>query len=255
MQDRIGYRATGHRDIGLGHNGPPAGIVAASWLAGREALIRRRTRPVETAGKAREGDWVLTFVRESPPEIEPLMGWTGGSDPLATEVELTFPTRAEAIAYAERQGLDYRAEPEAVSPIGPRPVAPAVPIWRPGPRRPPRGQPQRGSAQTLRRDGPRMPDLERALVNPAAVFDSPAAVLDHPWLHRTCKQEILRRWAWDEYLKEVAAAEGMAEGEPSRLDAVKAALLALGETWRPHPAAPAAAKPVLDETDLERAAA
>ena len=250
MQDRMD-----HRSIGPGHNQPPAGVVAASWLAGRQALIRRRKRPVETAGRAREGAWVLTFARESSPEIEPLMGWTGGSDPLATEVELIFSTRAQAIAYAERQGLDYTAEPEAVSPIGPRPVTPPVPTWRPGQRRPPRGQPPRGSAQALRRDGLQMPDLERALVNPAAVFDSPAAVLDHPWLHRTCKREILRRWAWDEYLKEVAAAEGMAEGEPSRLDAVKAALLALGETWRPHPAAPAAAVPVRNETDLERTAA
>ena len=63
------------------------------------------------------------------------------------------------------------------------------------------------------------------------MFAAPAAVLDHPRLLGPCKREILRRWAWDEYLKEVAAAEGMAEGEPSQLEAVKAALLALGERW------------------------
>ncbi|MGU3542189.1 hypothetical protein [Methylobacterium sp. A52T] len=98
-----------------------------------------------------------------------------------------------------------------------------------------------------------LPDLERALVNPGAVFDTPAVLRDHPRLLPSCKREILRRWAWDEYLKEVAAAEGMAEGEPSRLDAVKAALLALGEARRPDPAAPAAAIPA--PRALDRAAA
>ncbi|WP_244498801.1 hypothetical protein [Methylobacterium sp. GXS13] len=106
---------------------------------------------------------------------------------------------------------------------------------------------------------PRFPDgpeLERALVNPAAVFVTPSAVLDHPRLRREGKRELLRRWAWDEYLKEVAAAEGMAEGEPSQLDAVKAALLALGETWRPKPSAPMVAVPVpqADGEDLVLAA-
>jgi hypothetical protein len=101
--------------------------------------------------------------------------------------------------------------------------------------------------------GPALPDLERALINPAAVFPTPSTVRDHPRLLPSCKCEILRRWAWDEYLKEVAAAEGMAEGEPSRLDAVKAALLALGERWRPDPGAPAAAIPAPHAA--ERAAA
>ena len=90
-----------------------------------------------------------------------------------------------------------------------------------------------------------LPDLERALVNPAAVFSTPADVLSHLRLMRDCKREILRCWVWDEYLKEVAAGEGMAEGEPSRLDEVKAALLTLDEVWRPTPSAPAAAVPVL----------
>ncbi len=80
-------------------------------------------------------------------------------------------------------------------------------------------------------------------MNPAAVFATPQDVLDHPRLMRGCKRELLRRWAWDEYLKEVAAGEGMAEGEPSRLDEVKAALLRLGETWRPKPFVPAAVVP------------
>ncbi|WP_267356497.1 MULTISPECIES: NADH dehydrogenase ubiquinone Fe-S protein 4 [unclassified Methylobacterium] len=242
------------RTIEAGHNNPPM-AVPPGWLAGRTARIRRRERPVDTAGRARTGTWLLTVERETPPEIEPLMGWTAGDDPLATQVQLSFPTRAEAIAYTERHGLTDTVEPETAV-TGPTPVAPTIPSWRPGLRpRPPHPPARRAAGR--RRATPELPDLERALVNPAAVFAAPAQVLDHPRLLPGCKREILRRWAWDEYLKEVAAAEGMAEGEPSQLDAVTAALLALGETWHPHPAAPAAAMPVSEERasrDLARAA-
>jgi hypothetical protein len=85
-----------------------------------------------------------------------------------------------------------------------------------------------------------MPELETALVTPAAVFASPDAVLRHPLLTIDCKREILWRWAWDEYLIELAAAEGMPDPEPSRLPEVKDALRVLGTEWSPDPAAPAA---------------
>ncbi|MDH2311544.1 NADH dehydrogenase ubiquinone Fe-S protein 4 [Methylobacterium brachiatum] len=241
IQDRV---------IGLGHNNPPAFIATAPWLAGRKALIRRQQRPVETSGRAREGTWILTFARETPPEIEPLMGWTGGSDPLATDVRLTFPTRAQAIAYAERQGLDYDADPDPAEAPRQRPVgAPRSDDRRLPERTPLRVVLGRKQAPAAPPGFPDGPELERALVNPAAVFATPSAVLNHPRLLREGKREILRRWAWDEYLKEVAAAEGMAEGEPSQLEAVKAALLALGETWRPKPSAPAVAVPVPQEDE------
>ncbi len=93
---------------------------------------------------------------------------------------------------------------------------------------------------------PRMPDLERALIVPASVFRSPEEVVHHPMLSLGRKREILRRWAWDEYLIEVAQGEGMPDGPPSRLDEVKLALLGLEDEWRPHPAAPAAFLPRYD---------
>ena len=231
MQDR----AIEIRPLGLGHNNPPA--AAAPWLAG----IRRRGRSVEAAGRAGADASVLSLERETLPVIEPPMGRTGGSDTLATTVNLTVPTRAQAVTYAEQQGLDVRVEALPAA----RPSS--LHVWRSNrPGAPVAGPTQVPAARVCPAgargaDRPALPDLERALINPAAVFDTPAAVLDHPRLLRPFKREILRRWAWDEYLKEVAAAEGMAEGEPSQLDAVKAALLALGETWHPHPAAPAAA--------------
>ena len=84
------------------------------------------------------------------------------------------------------------------------------------------------------------PDRERALTEPANVFADPDDVVCHPLLSLDCKREILCRWAWDEYLIDLAEAEGMAEGPPSRLQEVRSALVRLGEDWRPGPAAPAA---------------
>ena len=97
---------------GIGHNARPLPPVGHPiWPDGAEAVIARRKRPVATSGQARTGEWVLRFERRTPPFIEPLMGWTGGGDTLA-QVELTFTSRDEAIAYAERQGLSYRVESE-----------------------------------------------------------------------------------------------------------------------------------------------
>ncbi|WP_134495981.1 NADH dehydrogenase ubiquinone Fe-S protein 4 [Microvirga pakistanensis] len=228
---------------GIGHNNPPQ-PVCPPWLAGAEARIARRERAVTTSGRARTHQWVLRFERRSPPVIEPLMGWTSGDDTLATQVEVTFDTLEEALSYAERQGLSYRIQNEPL-------------------RETSRQQDTRGREIN---DGPSfdedqvraiiwltslqaaygrcelssMPDLEKALVHPAAVFADPDHVVRHPLLSLDCKREILWRWAWDEYLVDLAAAEGMADGPPSRLDEVRSALVRLGHDWRPHPAAPAA---------------
>ena len=70
------------------------------------AVIFRPTRSAMTSGGARKGQWKLRFEPQSPPFIEPLMGWTGSEDTLR-QVELTFPTAEAAVAYARRQGLRY----------------------------------------------------------------------------------------------------------------------------------------------------
>ena len=40
-------------------------------------------------------------------EIDPLMGWTSSRDMLS-QLRLTFASKDEAIAYAERNGIAYR---------------------------------------------------------------------------------------------------------------------------------------------------
>jgi hypothetical protein len=96
---------TSTRVPGLGHNAIPVSPVGHPiWPDGTQALIARRKHPVTTSGRARIQQWVLRFERQTPPFIEPLMGWTGGDDTLAAQVELTFSSRDEAVRYAEREG-------------------------------------------------------------------------------------------------------------------------------------------------------
>jgi len=125
------------------------------------------------------------------------------------------------------------------------------------------GAPSAGGGQIIRLPrldaegagfGPGLPDLDRALLNPASVFQSPQDVVRHPVLSLDCKREILLRWAWDEYLVDLALADGMPEGEPSRLPEVRAALRILNVEWSPDPAAPALSIPRLDRGWLSLAA-
>ena len=66
-------------------------------------------KPAKTAmqsGTARTHEWLLVPEPQSPREIDPLMGWTSSRD-MSSEVRLTFATKEEAIAYAERNGMAY----------------------------------------------------------------------------------------------------------------------------------------------------
>jgi NADH dehydrogenase ubiquinone Fe-S protein 4 len=78
-------------------------------------MLARIFKPAKTAmqsGEARTKEWVLEFAPASPRELEPLMGWTSSRD-MRQEVQLSFDTKEEAIAYAEREGIPYRLyEPE-----------------------------------------------------------------------------------------------------------------------------------------------
>jgi hypothetical protein len=105
-------------------------------------------------------------------------------------------------------------------------------------------------ANARRREVHTLPDLDRALVAPASVFASPDDVVRHRRLTIDCKREILWRWAWDEYLLDLALADGMPEGEPPRLPEVKAALRLLSIEWSPDPVAPAMPIPLFEHHEL-----
>jgi hypothetical protein len=52
-------------------------------------------------------------------------------------------------------------------------------------------------------------NIEKALLDPSAVFGEPEAVISDATLSREQKIEILRRWEYDSRLLQVAEEEGM----------------------------------------------
>jgi ETC complex I subunit conserved region len=192
------------------------------------AVIYRPSRSAMTSGRANTCNWVLEFESRSREFIEPLMGWTGGTDPLR-HVRLSFPTREAAVAYARREGLPFTVyEPQeprpAQCPAGHTPGVPTHAALQ--------GDPLFCFAW----DRPylAMPDLDLALLDPARVFASPGEVATHPLLTTDEKREILVRWLWDARRIEAMADEApLGGGEPSRLDEVLRALALLGPTHTP----------------------
>jgi hypothetical protein len=81
-------------------------------------IIFKPAKSTITSGRARRKQWLLEFEPQSAPFIEPLMGWTGSTDPLAS-MQLGFSSRDAAIAYAERQGLEYEVREPALRPGAP----------------------------------------------------------------------------------------------------------------------------------------
>jgi hypothetical protein len=80
-------------------------------------MLARIFRPAKTAmqsGKAKTRDWTLEFEPESARAPDPLMGWTQSRD-MNGQVRLTFETREEAIAYAQKHAIPFRVfEPKQV---------------------------------------------------------------------------------------------------------------------------------------------
>ena len=54
--------------------------------------------------------WVLEFDRSEARRADPLMGWSGSGD-TQSQVRLTFPTAAAAVAYADRHGIAHHVVP------------------------------------------------------------------------------------------------------------------------------------------------
>ncbi|MEO0320293.1 MAG: ETC complex I subunit [Pseudomonadota bacterium] len=83
-------------------------------------MFARIYRPSKTAmqsGKAKAQKWVLEFEQQAARHIDPLMGWTSGSDMQSNQVRLNFETKDEAIAYARSKNIPHQViEPTEVKP-------------------------------------------------------------------------------------------------------------------------------------------
>lgn len=70
------------------------------------ARIYKPTRSAMQSGYARSRDWVLEYAPQNKP-VDPLMGWIGSSETVS-QVRLSFDSKEEAIAYAERHGIPFQ---------------------------------------------------------------------------------------------------------------------------------------------------
>jgi hypothetical protein len=74
------------------------------------ARIHQRPKNAMQSGKANTDQWILEFAPAEAKRPDPLMGWTGSGD-MQQQVVLTFPSEAEAQAYADRYGIAARVTP------------------------------------------------------------------------------------------------------------------------------------------------
>jgi hypothetical protein len=216
-----------HVDFTARHSAPRQPLTRSIFPKDAQAVIHRPAPSVTTSARSRAQPWKLRFERRSAPFIEPLMGWTGGDDPLA-QVELSFPSADAAIAYARRHGLQYTVQglPEADC----KPVLVA-------------DNPDANIRVTSRQRRRRLEWVERTLgpdvfrrdastgIDPAASYVDPQDVLQDDRLLPERKRDILRRWALDAFQIEMEHSKGKLLDEPSRLQEVIDALLDLDE---PH---------------------
>lgn len=78
------------------------------------ARLYQRPKNAMQSGKARMGEWLLEWERDEPQLPDPLTGWAG-SGATETQVQLRFPSKESALAYAAKHGLEVQ-----VFPLGPR---------------------------------------------------------------------------------------------------------------------------------------
>ena len=71
------------------------------------ARIYKPARNAMQSGQANAKDWVLEFEPEEARRVDPLMGWSGSGD-MNGQVRLSFDSREEAVAYAERYRIAYQ---------------------------------------------------------------------------------------------------------------------------------------------------
>ena len=74
------------------------------------ARISEIDRRTTQSGRANSGLWLLEFERSEGQRADPLTGWAGSGD-TKTQVKLTFRTKDEAVAYADRHEIAYHIVP------------------------------------------------------------------------------------------------------------------------------------------------
>ena len=71
------------------------------------ARIYQPAKTATSSGRAKTRHWVLEMEPESRKSIDPLCGWSGSGD-TQQQIQLKFPTKEAALAYAARNGIEAR---------------------------------------------------------------------------------------------------------------------------------------------------
>jgi hypothetical protein len=87
-------------------NGVHAPRSSSALPSGALAIIEPTLIATIQSGRARRNQWRLRFAAQARPFVDPLTGWTGGSDPLA-HVVLRFPSLETAELYCRLQQLRF----------------------------------------------------------------------------------------------------------------------------------------------------
>ncbi|WP_033074814.1 ETC complex I subunit [Sphingopyxis sp. MWB1] len=69
-----------------------------------KARIFQKPKNAMQSGRAGTHRWILEFAPAEARKPDPLMGWAGSGD-TRRQIRLSFASRDEAMAYAERYGI------------------------------------------------------------------------------------------------------------------------------------------------------
>ncbi|MFN4356665.1 ETC complex I subunit [Sphingopyxis alaskensis] len=78
-----------------------------------KARIYQKPKNAMQSGRAGTGRWMLEFAPAEARKPDPLMGWAGSGD-TQRQLRLSFASRDEAVAYAEKYGIDAEVLPTPV---------------------------------------------------------------------------------------------------------------------------------------------
>ncbi|MBT4701644.1 MAG: ETC complex I subunit [Rhodospirillaceae bacterium] len=87
------------------------------------ARIYRPRKTAMQSGRARTKSWMLEFEPAAAKRPDRLMGWVSSSDMMGDEVRIRFASKDEAVAFAERYGIEFRVQVQIDRDIKPKSYA------------------------------------------------------------------------------------------------------------------------------------
>ncbi|WP_188236834.1 ETC complex I subunit [Sphingopyxis sp. LK2115] len=75
-----------------------------------KARIYQKPKNAMQSGRAGTDRWMLEFAPAEARKADPLMGWAGSGD-TQRQLRLSFKSREDAVAYAEKYGIEAEVMP------------------------------------------------------------------------------------------------------------------------------------------------